>query len=58
MQEESGITFFGALWGGLVWLIQNIAGAFYNLGYAVTHPQLWLDWSDKASIMRFVYYGG
>ncbi|WP_027243690.1 TRAP transporter small permease subunit [Leisingera daeponensis] len=58
MQEESGITFFGAIWGGLVWLIQNIAGAFYNLGYAVTHPQLWLDWSDKASIMRFVYYGG
>lgn len=26
MQEESGITFFGAIWGGLVWLIQNIAG--------------------------------
>ncbi|GAA6158292.1 MULTISPECIES: TRAP transporter small permease subunit [Ruegeria] len=58
MQDENGISFFGALWNGLVWFIQNIAEAFYNFGYAITHPQLWLDWSDKASIMRFVYYGG
>ncbi|MGR3758915.1 TRAP transporter small permease subunit [Roseobacteraceae bacterium NS-SX3] len=58
MQEDSGISFFGAIWTGLVWLIQNIAAAFYNFAYAVTHPQLWLDWSDKASIMRVVYYGG
>jgi TRAP-type mannitol/chloroaromatic compound transport system permease small subunit len=32
--------------------------AFYNFGYAVLHPQLWLDWSDKQAVMRFVYYGG
>ena len=42
----------------IVWFFQNVAMAFYNLGYAITHPGLWLDWSDKASIMRFVYYGG
>ncbi len=42
----------------VVWFFQNIAMAFYNLGYAIIHPSLWLDWSDKASIMRFVYYGG
>lgn len=42
----------------VVWFFQNIAMSFYNLGYAITHPQLWLDWSDKASLMRFVYYGG
>ncbi|WP_293576240.1 C4-dicarboxylate ABC transporter permease [Phaeobacter sp.] len=58
MQDESGISFFGALLSGVVWFFQNLAGAFYNFGYAVTHPQLWLDWSDKASVMRFVYYGG
>ena len=58
MQDDTGISFFGALFNGLIWLVQNIAGAFYNFGYAVTHPQLWLDWSDKTSIMRFVYYGG
>jgi len=43
---------------GIVWFFQNIAMAFYNFGYALSHPQLWLDWSDKQSIMRFVYYGG
>ncbi|KIC43013.1 C4-dicarboxylate ABC transporter permease [Ruegeria sp. ANG-R] len=42
----------------IVWFFQNIAQAFYNFGYAVTHPALWLDWSDKQAIMRFVYYGG
>ena len=58
MQDENGISFFGALWNGLIWFIQNIAEAFYNFGYAITHPQLWLDWSNKEAIMRFVYYGG
>lgn len=40
------------------WFFQNIGLAFYNFFYALSHPQLWLDWSDKQSIMRFVYYGG
>ncbi len=43
---------------GIWWFFSNIALAFYNFGYAVTHPGLWLDWSNKESIMRFVYYGG
>jgi len=42
----------------IVWFFTNIAMAFYNLGYALSHPALWLDWSDKNAIMRFVYYGG
>ncbi|MEM8776910.1 MAG: C4-dicarboxylate ABC transporter permease, partial [Pseudomonadota bacterium] len=42
----------------LLWFFQNIGLAFYNFAYAVTHPATWLDWSDKESIMRFVYYGG
>lgn len=58
MQDDNGTSFFGTLWNGLLWLVQNIAEAFYNFGYAITHPQLWLDWSDKQAIMRFVYYGG
>jgi len=40
------------------WVLNNIAMAFYNLGYAAVNPGLWLDWSDKKAIMRFVYYGG
>ncbi|MDX1780663.1 MAG: C4-dicarboxylate ABC transporter permease [Thalassovita sp.] len=61
MQEESSVTFgqiLGALGDGIVWIFQNFAMAFYNFGYAVSHPQLWLDWSDKQALMRFVYYGG
>ena len=41
-----------------LWFIQNIGLAFYNFFYALSHPLLWLDWSDKEAIMRFVYYGG
>jgi TRAP-type mannitol/chloroaromatic compound transport system permease small subunit len=47
----------GALGQGIVWVLQNLALSFYNLGYALTHPASWLDWSDKAAIMRVIYYG-
>jgi len=43
---------------GIVWVFQEIGLAFYNFGFALLQPQLWLDWSDKQAIMRFVYYGG
>lgn len=43
---------------GIIWIFQNIALAFYNFFYAITHPGLWLDWSDKEALMRFIYYGG
>lgn len=67
--EENGPAGFGqiigALGDGIVWLFQNLALSFYNLGYAVTHPQSWLGWlggletlEDKQSMMRLVYYGG
>ena len=42
----------------LVWFFTNIGLAFFNFFYALTHPGLWLDWSDKQAIMRFIYYGG
>ncbi|MDJ0627183.1 MAG: C4-dicarboxylate ABC transporter permease [Rhodobacter sp.] len=40
------------------WIAVSIAEAFYNFGYAVTHPSLWLNWSDSQALMRFIYYGG
>ncbi len=65
MQDDMSISFFGAIGGFLWWLVSNVFGAFYNLGYALTHPELWLDWmswgatvEDKESVMRLVYYGG
>ena len=48
----------GAVLDGIVWFFSNIAMSFYNFFYAIFHPSLWLDWSDKQAIMRFVYYGG
>ncbi|MFY0595739.1 MAG: TRAP transporter small permease subunit [Cognatishimia sp.] len=47
-----------AIGEGVFWTLQNIALAFYNIGYAITHPSLWLDWGNKEAIMRFIYYGG
>ena len=43
---------------GIIWFFTNIGLAVYNFFYAITHPGLWLDWSSKEALMRFVYYGG
>ncbi len=50
---------------GIVWFFSNLALAFYNFFYAITHPGSWLGWlggletpEAKESLMRFSYYGG
>ena len=48
----------GALANGVIWFVTNIGMSVYNFFYASSLPGLWLDWSDKQAIMRFVYYGG
>jgi TRAP-type mannitol/chloroaromatic compound transport system permease small subunit len=59
MQDEAAQSgFFAALLDGLIWLVSNIAMAFVNFGQAVLNPSLWLDWTNKEAVMRFVYYGG
>lgn len=42
----------------LSWFVTNIWMGFHNIAYALTHPGLWLDWSDSEALMRFIYYGG
>lgn len=42
---------------GILWFFKNIGLAFLNFGYAITHPQTWLDWSNSESMARFIYYG-
>ncbi len=42
----------------IVAFVSGVGQTFYNIGYAISHPQLWLDWSDKQAMMRFIYYGG
>ncbi|MFT6023264.1 MAG: TRAP-type mannitol/chloroaromatic compound transport system permease small subunit [Ascidiaceihabitans sp.] len=68
METDGVISFADAIAGlgsGILWVLTELAMAFYNIAYAVTHPMLWLDWvfwtnstEDKLSLMRFVYYGG
>ncbi len=38
-------------------LVGNLLLAFYHVVLAAGNPQSWLDWSDKQSLMRFIYYG-
>ena len=58
MTDEASRGALAAIGDGLLWFIQNIGMAFYNFGYAITHPASWLDWSNSQSLMRFIYYGG
>ena len=58
MTDEASRGALTAISDGLLWIIQNIGMAFYNFGYAITHPASWLDWSNSQSLMRFIYYGG
>ena len=44
--------------GAVQYFLGNLLEGFLNFFYALTHPGLWLDWSDKQAVMRFVYYGG
>ena len=57
-QTLSVATTVAAIYDGVIWFFQNLLFAFYNIGYAALNPGLRLDWSEKKSIMRFVYYGG
>ena len=42
----------------IVWVLTNIAMSFWRIGWAITHPGQWLDWSNGESLVRFIYYGG
>ncbi|OJI93773.1 hypothetical protein LY10_02063 [Planktotalea frisia] len=58
MDDEASRGALAAIADFVLWFIQSIGMAFYNFGYAVTHPASWLDWSNSQSMMRFIYYGG
>ena len=46
------------LLSGVLWFFQGLLYSVVNLFTAISNPQLWLDWSDKKALMRFIYYGG
>lgn len=41
----------------VLWVLQNIALAPYNLVMAIANAGSWLDWSNPEAVMRFIYYG-
>lgn len=41
----------------ILWIVQNLGLAFVNIFAAITQPALWLDWSDREALARFIYYG-
>jgi TRAP-type mannitol/chloroaromatic compound transport system permease small subunit len=44
--------------GGFIqFVLGNILESFYNFFAAIANPGMWLDWSNKESLMRFIYYG-
>ncbi|HSF65626.1 MAG TPA: TRAP transporter small permease subunit [Paracoccaceae bacterium] len=43
---------------GVIWVFQNIGLSVVNLFSVLAQPGLWLDWSNKESLARFIYYGG
>ncbi|SDF88074.1 Tripartite ATP-independent transporter, DctQ component [Celeribacter baekdonensis] len=58
MEEQASTSFFGAVFDGLLALVVNLGLGFWHIIQAVTHPGAWLDWSNKESLLRFVYFGG
>jgi TRAP-type mannitol/chloroaromatic compound transport system permease small subunit len=56
-------------WGGNAfgWIAAHLIEAFYNIGFALLNPGLWLSWvphingpmeaDAKAALARFIYYG-
>lgn len=42
---------------GIVWFFSQIGMAFVNLFAALSQPGLWLDWSDREALARFIHYG-
>ncbi len=42
----------------IAWILGHMAGAFWSVVWALTHPGAWTDWSEPTAVMRFAYYGG
>lgn len=42
----------------VAWILSEMGNGFVSLWWALTHPSAWLDLTDKAAMIRVIYYGG
>ncbi|ALI56240.1 TRAP-type mannitol/chloroaromatic compound transport system, small permease component [Celeribacter marinus] len=58
MEEQATRGFFELVFDGILALFVNLGLGFWHILQAILNPSAWLDWSNKESLLRFVYYGG
>ena len=46
------------MWGAALWLVDRVLGGYVDLFLFIVSPGLWLDFGDKTSLSRIIYYGG
>ena len=45
------------MWDAAFWLVEHLLGGYVDLFLFIVSPGLWLDFSDKTSLSRIIYYG-
>lgn len=58
MEEQASTGFPVMVFEAIVALFVNLGLGFWHIIQAVISPGAWLDWSNKESLLRFVYFGG
>ncbi|MCE2482616.1 MAG: C4-dicarboxylate ABC transporter permease [Alphaproteobacteria bacterium] len=45
------------MWDAAFWLVDRLLGGYVDLFLFIVSPGLWLDFSEKTSLSRIIYYG-
>lgn len=57
MSAAQDLSLFAGMLQAIWWVIASIFGAVVDIYTALANPSLWLDWSDKQALIRFIYFG-
>ena len=45
------------MWDAAFWLVERLLGGYVDLFLFIVSPGVWLDFGDKTSLSRIIYYG-
>lgn len=45
------------MWDAAFWFVEHLLGGYVDLFLFIVSPGLWLDFGDKTSLSRIIYYG-